>query len=116
MRRGRRAVRQVAWVLRRAKNALLRMTIFVLAGGQFPAGRPPYFCSHFSSSRLAERVDDLQAVDGAGVLHVFGEEDGAARLLGGTDDDGVPQRKVVKPVQVDACEDLTPIANHHVPL
>src|SRR5260370_8888186 len=106
MRRGRRAVRQVAWVLRRAKNALLRMTSFVLAGGQFPAGRPPYFCSHFSSSRLAERVDDLQAVDGAGVLHVFGEEDSAARLFGGTDDECVPERKVVQSVQADGGDEF----------
>src|SRR5260370_38878890 len=111
MRRGRRAVRQVAWVLRRAKNALLRMTIFVLAGGQFPAGRPPYFCSHFSSSRLAERVDDLQAVDGAGVLHVFGEKDGAAGLFSGTDEDCVPERKVLKAVRVSGSEDVVDIRN-----
>ena len=65
---------------------------------------------------LFKRVDDLQAVDGAGVLHVFGEEDGAAGLFGGTDDECVPEGKVVKAVQVDSGEDVRHIGNSNVEL
>src|ERR1700686_4074862 len=41
---------RVAEVLRRAKSALLRMTSLVECN-QFEVGTPPYFCSHFNSSR-----------------------------------------------------------------
>jgi len=40
-----------AEVLRRAKNALLRMTSLFKRHSQLDAGTPPYFCSHFNSSR-----------------------------------------------------------------
>ena len=38
-------------VLRRAKDALLRMTAFVWTCSQFDDGTLPYFCSQISSSR-----------------------------------------------------------------
>jgi hypothetical protein len=48
----------------------------------------------------------LPQVEAVGVLHVLREKPGAAGLLGGTDDERVPEGEVVEAVQADGSEDI----------
>lgn len=65
---------------------------------------------------LPKRIHDLQAVDVSAVLHVFREKYGAAGLFGGTDDECVPEGKVVKAVQINGGEDVGDIWSGDVEL
>ena len=72
--------------------------------------------NRFLAGKLFERVHDLQAVDVAGVLHVFGEKYGAAGLLRGTDHEGVPEGEVVEAVQVDGGKNVGNLGRGNVEL
>jgi len=81
-------------------------------------GHPRVFfrSNQYLAGKLSEWVDDLQAIEVAGVLHVFGKEDGAAGLFGGADDERVPEGKVVKAVQVDGGENVRDFGSGDVEL
>ena len=52
--------------------------------------------------RLKEWVYDVNAIDLSRFLHVFRENYATASLFGGPQDQGIPERKPVEPVQVDS--------------
>ncbi len=56
--------------------------------------------------RLSERIHDLNSIDLAGVLKIFGQQNAAAGLLGRPQNQRIPKRKPVQPVEIDGSEDI----------
>ena len=48
----------------------------------------------------------FDAVDDLPMLHIFGEQNAAARLAGRTDDQGIPERDLIRPVQINGGENV----------
>jgi hypothetical protein len=55
---------------------------------------------------LKEWVYDVNAIDLSRLLHVFRENYATASLFGGPQDQGIPERKSVEPVQVDSGQNV----------
>jgi hypothetical protein len=55
---------------------------------------------------LKEWVYDVNAIDLSRFLHVFRENYATANLFGGPQDQGIPERKPVEPVQVDSGQNV----------
>ncbi len=55
---------------------------------------------------LSERVHDLNAIDLAIFLEIFGQQDAASRLSGRPQNQRIPKRKPVQPVEVNGGEDI----------
>jgi hypothetical protein len=49
----------------------------------------------------SERINNPHAINLAAILHIFREQYGATGLLGGADDQSIPEGKAVKSMQVD---------------
>jgi hypothetical protein len=55
---------------------------------------------------LKEWVYDVNAIDLSRFLHVFRENYATASLFGGAQDQGIPERKPVEPMQVDSSQNV----------
>ncbi len=69
--------------------------------------RPVRFPKHDSlADTLAKRVHDVKPVDCAGLLKVLRENNATAGLLGRSKNQRIPERKAVKPLEIDGSEDV----------
>ena len=64
--------------------------------------------------RLVEGIDDANAFEFAVFLEVFGKKHGTAALLRSAQDQSIPERNAMKPVQVNRCQNVRKIWGNHV--
>ena len=66
--------------------------------------------------RLPKRVHDANPIDFPGFLQIFGEEHATAGLLGRTQDEGVPERKPMKAVEVNGSQYVRDLGSGNIEL
>ena len=62
----------------------------------------------------AEGIHDLNAIDGAIVLEIFGQQDATASLLCRSQNQSIPKRKCMQPVEINRCQDVCHLGNDYI--